>query len=68
MNKQLLDEVFCDIQNNQGPGRGYYIKTKPKAEEADAEEKKKRYIFTSTCMIASLISAYNACWTIFKVM
>ena len=40
MNKQLLDEVFCDIQNNQGPGRGYYIKTKPKAEEADAEEKK----------------------------
>ena len=22
-NKQLLDEVFCDIQNNPGRGRGY---------------------------------------------
>ena len=30
INKQLLDEVFCDIQNNQGRGRGY--QTKPKAE------------------------------------
>ena len=22
-NKQLLDEIFCDIQNNQGQGAGY---------------------------------------------
>ena len=29
-NKQLLDEVFCDIQNNQGRGKGY--QPKPKAE------------------------------------
>ena len=29
-NKQLLDEVFCDIQNNRGRGRGY--QPKPKAE------------------------------------
>ena len=28
--KQLLDKVFCDIQNNQGRGRGY--QPKPKAE------------------------------------
>ena len=28
--KQLLDEVFCDIQNNQGRGKGY--QPKPKAE------------------------------------
>ena len=28
--KQLLDEGFCDIQNNQGRGRGY--QPKPKAE------------------------------------
>ena len=29
-NKQLLDEVFCDIQNNQGRGKCY--QPKPKAE------------------------------------
>ena len=28
--KQLFDSVFCDIQNNQGRGRGYL--PKPKAE------------------------------------
>jgi len=28
--KQLLDSVFCDIQNNQGLCKGY--QTKPKAE------------------------------------
>ena len=28
--KQLLDDVFCDIQNNQGWGKGY--QPKPKAE------------------------------------
>ena len=29
-NKELLDEVFCDIQNNQGWSKGYL--PKPKAE------------------------------------
>ena len=29
-NNQLLDEVFCDIQNDQGRGKGYH--PKPKAE------------------------------------
>jgi len=31
--KQLLDEVFCDIQNNQGLSKSY--QPKPKAQEAD---------------------------------
>ena len=30
MYRKLLDEVFWNIQNNQGRGRGY--QTKPKAE------------------------------------
>ena len=27
-NRQLLDEVFCDIQKNQSLGRGYQPKSK----------------------------------------
>ena len=30
VNKQSLDEVFCDIQNDQGRGKGY--QPRPKAE------------------------------------
>ena len=30
--KQLLDELFCDIQNNQGRGKGYQPKLKAEAD------------------------------------